>query len=116
MKKPKLVIVVRTDLEMTTGKIVAQSGHAVAQLMLGERTEEFVNWLGTGMKKVCLQADSEAKILEMAERAEKHEIPFYIVRDAGLTSVPPGTITCIGIGPDKDRLVEKVTGSLKLYD
>ncbi|SRR5258708_35883577 len=116
MKKPKMVLVVRTDLNMTTGKIAAQAGHAVANLMLGTRNEEFANWISSGMKKVCLQADSEAKILEMEKRAKEHGIDCYIVRDAGLTSVPTGTITCLGIGPAKDKKIEKITGSLKLYD
>jgi len=34
--------------------------------------------------------------------------------DRGLTEIDPGTITCIGIGPDEERVLDKITGNLKL--
>jgi PTH2 family peptidyl-tRNA hydrolase len=37
-----------------------------------------------------------------------------IITDAGLTVVEAGTITCLGIGPDKEELVDMVTGHLKM--
>ena len=37
-----------------------------------------------------------------------------VVRDAGLTEIPPGTVTCIGIGPAKNETVDRVTGKLSL--
>ncbi|MEP0826513.1 MAG: peptidyl-tRNA hydrolase, partial [Nitrososphaera sp.] len=36
------------------------------------------------------------------------------VQDSGLTQIPPGTTTCIGIGPAPVDLVDKVTRDLKL--
>ena len=42
------------------------------------------------------------------------DIVHQIVRDAGLTEVEPGTVTCIGIGPEKDSILEEFTGNLKL--
>lgn len=116
MKKPKMVVVVRKDLEMSSGKIAAQAGHAVANLMLGDRNEHFVDWISSGMKKVCLEGESEAHILELEKKANERGVPCYVVRDAGLTSVAPGTVTCIGIGPASEQKMKKITGSLKLYD
>jgi len=36
------------------------------------------------------------------------------VQDSGLTQIPPGTTTCIGIGPAPSDLIDKVTNNLKL--
>ncbi len=37
-----------------------------------------------------------------------------MVKDRGLTVVEPGTITCVGIGPDSPRKIDEVTGHLDI--
>jgi PTH2 family peptidyl-tRNA hydrolase len=39
-----------------------------------------------------------------------------IFKDACLTQLPKGTITCIGIGPDKEEKIDKITKKLKLIN
>jgi peptidyl-tRNA hydrolase, PTH2 family len=41
-------------------------------------------------------------------------LPVVQVQDSGLTQIPSGTITCVGIGPAPSELVDKVTLGLKL--
>ncbi|MRN69055.1 MAG: peptidyl-tRNA hydrolase, partial [Nitrosopumilales archaeon] len=36
------------------------------------------------------------------------------VEDRGLTQIPAGTATCIGIGPAPTELIDRVTSRLKL--
>lgn len=111
----KQVIVMRTDLGMSTGKMVAQGAHASSStLLLMPLYPVKVEWVEDGMKKVVLQAGTQAAIIALRNKATEAKIPFYIVKDAGLTEVEAGTITCIAIGPADDAEIDKITGALKL--
>jgi|ERR687885_199177 PTH2 family peptidyl-tRNA hydrolase len=113
----KQVIVVRRDLSMGTGKIAAQVAHAA--VMGAERTKShnkgwFDSWLETGQAKVVLKVTSMGELIDTRRKAEELELPVVQVQDSGLTQIPPGTVTCIGIGPAPAQLVDKVTYKLKL--
>jgi PTH2 family peptidyl-tRNA hydrolase len=41
-------------------------------------------------------------------------LPVEVVRDAGRTQVPAGTVTCAAVGPAEDDAVDAVTGELRL--
>ena len=114
MKKDKLMIVMRTDLDMGTGKMIAQAGHAIVNVLSQPDAEYPNDWFDTGMKKVVVGADSEAVLLQCVAKAQEMDIPCSLICDAGLTQVEPGTKTCAAIGPAKNKDIEKVTGSLKL--
>ena len=46
--------------------------------------------------------------------ADKSKLVNALIKDAGLTEIPPGTITCLAIGPDEDKKIDKITGKLKI--
>ena len=102
---------------MSWGKIVVQAAHAsVSALEEARRSKpEWVRgWLASGQKKIALKVSSEEEINSLGKRCHELGIPYSVVHDAGLTELPPGTVTAIGIGPAPEELVDKVTGSLPL--
>jgi PTH2 family peptidyl-tRNA hydrolase len=113
----KMCIVIRTDLGMSVGKMIAQACHAAV-----EASEEakrvnhsaWRRWRDEGAKKVALEAEGEDELNELVERAETLDIVAVTIEDRGLTEVPPGTVTALGLGPDLSSRLDKVTGSLPL--
>lgn len=113
----KQTIVLRTDLGMSIGKMVAQACHAclgAVEEARKTRREWLERWMETGQKKITLAVDSEEKIIQLYEKARRLGLPCFLVRDAGYTELPPGTITALGVGPAPEELVDKVTGNLPL--
>lgn len=115
--KYKQVIAVRTDLGMSKGKIAVQVAHgsvSSAERARVTHQEVFKYWIREGQKKVAVRVESEDELLEIERLAILHKLPFALIRDAGMTELPPGTTTVIGIGPARTEEVDKATGDLKL--
>lgn len=113
----KQVIVVRKDLKISQGKMCVQVAHAsVSSLEEARRTRpEWVReWFSQCQKKVVLKVSCESDLRNIEQKAKELNLPCYLVRDAGLTELEPGTITALGIGPAPSPLIDKVTGHLKL--
>ena len=114
----KQVIAVRADLKMSAGKIAAQAGHAAvssAEEARKKRPEWWNAWLAEGQCKIAVKVGSEQGLLELEKRAKELKLPSALISDRGLTELPPGTITCLGIGPAPSHQVDKVTGKLPLF-
>jgi PTH2 family peptidyl-tRNA hydrolase len=47
-------------------------------------------------------------------KAEDAGLVVALITDAGHTHLEPGTVTCLGIGPDKVEKIDKITGKLSL--
>lgn len=61
----KLILVVRTDLQMSTGKIAAQCVHAALGLSTPNTTEALElrrQWQRSGETTICLKCGSEAEL------------------------------------------------------
>ncbi len=110
----KATFVVRKDLDMGKGKIAVQVAHAAVTLVLNTERNRLNKWMKEGQKKVVLWAKDENEIRELETKARELNIPYYEIRDAGLTQLPPDTLTCVGFGPEEDETIDKVTGYLKL--
>lgn len=110
----KLVLIVRKDLDMSCGKIAAQVAHAAVECVLKSDKRIVEKWIEEGAKKIVLKVNSLEELMRYYDLAVKEGLVACLIRDAGLTEVEPGTITCIGIGPDEDERIDKITKNLKL--
>lgn len=110
----KQVIVVNNSLKLPKGKLAAQVAHAAvgAFLEAGENAQEA--WLDEGMPKVVLGIAGEEELCSLQAQAIEQNIPNCLIEDAGRTVVPEGTITCLGLGPAEDAVLDQITGDLKL--
>lgn len=99
---------------MEKGKLISQSLHASLGSLRLVRDEIVKKWEDEGAKKVVLKVDLE-ELREAERKLKKEKIPYFLVKDAGLTQVKPGTITALGIGPVEEKRIDRVTGKLKLF-
>ena len=111
----KQIIVVRKDIKMGPGKVAAQSSHASIESTLKSKDLKVKTWQKEGMKKVILRANSEEELLKIKQEADSIKLVTSLIKDSGKTQVKPGTITCLGIGPDKEEIIDKITNKLKLF-
>ncbi len=113
----KMVIVTRNNLKLSPGKLAAQVAHAAVLCALITKKKKprwFKRWMEEGGKKVVLKVEQEKNFYILKKLADDLGIATEIVTDAGLTEVPPGTKTVLGIGPAPSNLVDKITGDLPL--
>lgn len=113
----KMVIVARRDLQLSKGKLAAQVGHAAVDCALKAMRyarDDFDAWHREGQKKTVLRVEAEKDLYPLKEAAERAGLSTALIKDAGHTEIPAGTVTVLGIGPGDEATVDKVTGHLSL--
>src|ERR1035437_7738526 len=110
----KLVIVMRKDLNMRKGKMIAQGAHAAVRLVMGLDLELLADWFEAGETKICVSVNSEAELIDVYEKAKAAFLPTCLIQDAGRTEFKEPTFTCCGIGPAVAEHVDLITGALPL--
>ena len=114
---PTMVLVTRADLTLSTGKLAAQCAHAaVVCALVAKRSASrlFERWKAGGARKIVVQCDTLEEMKRLYGAAQKANLVTSMIKDAGHTEIPSGTITVIGIGPAPRRSMEALTGELKL--
>ena len=113
----KQVLVVRLDLDMGRGKAAVQCAHAAVSAAEEARNHLhnwWKSWMEEGQLKVAVKVPDLDSVLDLERKGRSKGIPVHLVRDRGLTQVPPGTITCLGLGPAPAGIVDSLTGNLAL--
>jgi PTH2 family peptidyl-tRNA hydrolase len=113
----KQVIVFRSDLRLSRGKTAAQAGHAAvsaAEQARRRRKKWFEGWLKEGQCKIAVKVKDEKAMCQLETKAKESGLPCALIVDRGLTEIPPGTVTCLGIGPAPVKRVDGITGMLPL--
>lgn len=130
MDKVKQVIVMRKDLNMRKGKMVAQGAHASIAFLTNRMKKNIANpealwwvnlsqsekeWIYGSFFKVCVGVDTEQELLDILEKARTLGVEAQLITDQGHTEfngVP--TNTCLALGPDVSSRIDLITGNLKL--
>ena len=95
----KQVILVRIDLKLPKGKLSVQVAHASLEAALKSSRSVMDEWRFSGAKKVVLKADNLEDLRKYEALAGSERLVSALITDAGHTTIPSGTVTCIGIGP-----------------
>jgi len=110
----KQCIVVRDDLKLSAGKLAVQVAHAAVMALERADKSTVSQWKAEGQKKVVLKVSGVQDLFRLREEADRAGLPAAIVADAGLTEIPAGTVTALGIGPGSNKQMDKITGKLSL--
>ena len=110
----KQCLILRNDVKMSCGKRCAQAAHASIGAYNNADKALQKAWLSEGQKKVVHKANDERTLYELKVIAERAGVSSSLIQDAGMTEIPPGTITALGLGPARTEDLDKITGALTL--
>ena len=112
-----MVLVTRADLNLPKGKLAAQCGHAVSECVLKASSKDsrmLDRYLREGARKIVVSAPHLEGLRRIYGEAAESGIISCMVKDAGHTEIPPGTVTVVGLGPGKRSDIDSITSSLPL--
>jgi len=115
--KYKMVICYRKDLKLGKGKLAVQIAHGAVNCALLARKKQlrlFKSWYSEGQRKVVVKVEGKEDLFKLKEQARAMGIISSVVVDAGLTQIPPGTPTCVALGPDEEEKLDELTGDYPL--
>lgn len=132
----KQVIVMRKDLNMRKGKMIAQGSHASMAFLTrkswiscpdngtywfcGPQLQldfaiEVSDWLNNSFRKITVYVNSAEELQAVYDKAEEAGLISHLVTDNGATEFHGvSTLTCCAIGPHWDDKFEGITDHLPL--
>lgn len=128
--KTKQILVLRKDLKMRKGKMIAQGAHAAMKVFFDRmiKTSEdgltrtltldnqsMADWVDGSFTKIALGVNSEEELDDLFEKANTLGVPCTMIVDNGLTEFHGvKTKTCIAIGPADAEIIDTLTSHLEL--
>jgi len=109
----KMVLLVRTDLKMGKGKMIAQACHGAVGLVMS-KPKSLNKWIRHGSSKITLKVPSLEEMNRIQTCCLEAGIPFHVVLDAGRTQIPADSKTVLAIGPAHTQSFNGITNHLKL--
>ena len=139
-EEPKQWIILRKDLKMRKGKMIAQGAHASMSVIFGmfdkwmseypgemdkeneisyrlyeDEGSAVQKWIDGAFTKIALSVDSEEELIALYDQAKERGLPCSLIEDKGLTEFHGVlTKTAIAIGPAYPSQVSDLLGELKL--
>lgn len=129
----KQLIIVRTDLGLSKGRLVSQGAHASLAVITNMMNRSISNggliqytlpttfgsdvdiWLHETFTKVVLKVDSKQQLLDLYKKANELGLHTSFIRESSLIDENGDhTLTCIAVGPAKDEYLLPISEGLKL--
>lgn len=109
----KLVIVMRTDLGLSKGMLVAAGSRASLKsykdvVFRPQSAESLSSWFKCDTPQICLRVDSLSELQFIREKALKRALLCHSV------NTEEGELICTSIGPDSNFIIDEVTRNLRL--
>lgn len=142
MDEVKQIIVIRKDLNMRKGKMLAQGAHASMKVLLDQLTvtpislsggyiienprfmelsivlgtsSSLYRWLSGEFTKIVVSVNSLEELEQLETQANNVGIKTAKITDAGRTEFGGvATVTALAIGPEKSNKIDPITKHLKL--
>jgi len=134
----KQIIVVRKDLleKMNCGKLAAQVAHASTLVLLKkmrgfsqenvtknnesyrlyldiDNGSDIKEWIEGDFKKIILTVKNEKELLKLHKKLSDNQIVSELVKDKAYNIFDTETITCLGIEPLKEEIIDTYTKRLQ---
>ena len=104
----KKVIVIRKDLNVSTGKMMSAIVHA------SDRTGTPLKYENEDPVVITTYVNSEKALLKLEAKCIEAGIPCGLQRDGGRNEVDTGTVMALCIGPASEDVINPITKRLQL--
>ncbi len=112
----KMIFVVRTDLTLSKGEIGQLVGKCVLEMYekaVNNKVKFLENWKRFGEAKVVVKVKGEKELFDIYETAcNKNTNSVFLVDKLG--KMKNEEVIIVGIGPTKNKILDEITGHLKL--
>lgn len=125
MIEVKQYIIIRDDLNMSSGKIAAQACHASMKIFFDKfhtesnnirsiyLTDEEIIWVDGIFTKIVKKVKSENELLKIYTKAKDAGLNVSLIKDIGLTELEGENYTAIAIGPNYISKCEPIVKRLR---